>query len=111
MHQRNYAVRKAGPTPGATDLDDADDVPGVAPVSDDSSVDSLLFSFASESEGNIWGNNNYDDDASNSHKGANLVQPNFNENDGVQLAPNIIQAPEEAPRRTCRKVKEYPSAM
>ncbi len=53
MRERNRAVRKAIPKPIATDLDDAGNVPGVAPISDDGSVDSLLFSCASESEGDI----------------------------------------------------------
>jgi hypothetical protein len=111
MRERNRAVRKAIPTPVAMDVDDADNVPGVAPISDDSSVDSLLFSCASESEGGIWGNNNYDDDASNAHKGANLVPPNFNGNEGVQPAPNIIPAPEGALRRTRGKAKEDTPAV
>jgi hypothetical protein len=68
MRDRNRAVRKSIPPPVATDLDDAGDVSGVAPISDDGSVDSSLFSRASESEGYIWGNNNYDDDASNAHE-------------------------------------------
>jgi len=93
------------------DLDDAGDVLGVASISDDGSVDSLLFSCASESEGDIWGNNNYDDDASNAHERANLVPPDFNGNEGVQLTPNIIQAPEGAPCRTCGKAKEHPPAV
>jgi hypothetical protein len=76
----NCAVRTSIPKPVATDLDDAGDVAGVAPISDDGSVDSLLFSCASESEGDIWGNNNYDDDGSNAHERANLVPPNFNGN-------------------------------
>jgi hypothetical protein len=77
MRERNCAVRKAIPKSVATDLDDAGDVLGVAPISDNGSVDSLLFSRASESEGDIWGNN-YDNDASNAHEGANLAPPNFN---------------------------------
>ena len=95
MRERNLAVRKAIPKPIATDLDDAGDVPGVAPISDDGSVYSLIFSRASESEGVIWGNN-YDDDASNAHEGANLVPPDFNGNEGVQRTLNITQAPEGA---------------
>ena len=79
--------------------------------SDNGSVDSSLFSRASESEGDIWGNNNYDDDASNAHKGANLVPPDFDGNEGVQLTPNITQAPEGAHRRTRGKVKEHPPAV
>ena len=85
MCEHNRAVRKSIPKPVAMDMDDADNVPGVAPISGDGSVDSLLFSHASESEGDIWGNNNYDDDASN--------------------------APEGAHRRTRGKVKEYPPAV
>jgi hypothetical protein len=37
------------PSSVATDVDDAGKVPGVAPISDDGSVDSLLLSHASES--------------------------------------------------------------
>jgi len=92
-------------------VDDAGEVPGVAPIFDNGSVDSLLFSRASKSEGDIWGNNNYDDDASNAHEGANLVPPNFNGNEGVQPTPNITQAPEGAYQRTRGKAKEYPPAM
>jgi hypothetical protein len=110
MREHNRAVRKAIPKPVATDLDDAGNVPGVAPISDNGSVDSLLFSRASESEGDIWGNN-YDNDTSNAHEGANLVPPNFNRNEGVQPTPIIIQAPEGAPSRTCRKATEYPPAV
>ncbi len=78
MRDRNHAVTKSIPPHVAMDVDDAGEVPGVAPISDNGSVDSLLFSCASESEGDIWGNNNCDDDASNAHEGANLVPPNFN---------------------------------
>ena len=107
MREHNPAARKAIPTPVATDLDDADDVPGIAPISGISSVDSLVFSHASESKGGIWGNNNYADDASNAHEGTNLVPPNFNGNEGVSPAPNIIQSPEGASCRTHEKAKEY----
>ncbi len=96
MRDCNHAVRNSIPPPVATDVDDAGKVPGVAPISDNGSVDSSLFSRASESEGDIWGNNNYDDDASNAHEGANLVPPDFNGNEGVQPTPNIAQAPEGA---------------
>ncbi len=92
MRDRNRAVRKSIPPPIATDVDDVGKVSGVAPISDDGSVDSSLFSRASESEGDILGNNNYDDDASNAHEGANLVPPDFNGNEGVQLTPNITPA-------------------
>ncbi len=51
MRDRNHAVRKSIPPPVAMDVDDAGKVPGVAPISDDGSVDFLLFSRASESEG------------------------------------------------------------
>jgi hypothetical protein len=107
----NRAFRKSIPKPIATDLDDANDVPGVEPTSDDGNVDSLLFSCASESEGDIWGNNKYDDDASNAHDRANLVPPDFNGNEGLQLIPNVIQAPEGAPCRTCGKAKVHPPAV
>ncbi len=96
MRDCNRAVKKSIPPPVATDVDDAGEVPGVAPISDDGSVDFLLFSHASESEGDIWGNNNYDDDASNAHEGANLVPPDFDRNEGVHPTPNITQAPEGA---------------
>jgi hypothetical protein len=99
MRERNRAVKKSITPPVATDVDDVGDVPGVAPISDDGSVDSSLFSHASESEGDIWGNNNYDD-ASIAHEGANLVPPDFDGNEGVQLTPNITPAPEGAHRRT-----------
>ena len=59
----------------------------------------------------IWGNKNYDDDASNAHEGENLVPPDFNGNEGVQPTPNIAQAPEGAHRRTCGKAKEHPPAV
>ena len=95
MGDCSRAVRQSIPKPVATDLDDAGDVPGVAPISDNGSLDSLLFSCAAESEGDIWGNSNYDD-ASNAHKGANLVPPDFGGNEGVQPTPNITQAPEGA---------------
>jgi hypothetical protein len=101
MRDRNRAVKKSIPPPVATDVDDAGEVPGVAPISDDGSVDSLLLSHASESEGDIWGNNNYDD-ASIAHEGANLVPPDFDGNEGVQPTPNITQAPEGAHRRIWR---------
>ena len=96
IRDHNHAGRKSIPPHVATDVDDVGKVPGVAPISDDGSVDFSLFSRASESEGDIWGNNNYDDDASNAHEGANLVPPNFNGNEGVQLTPNITPAPEGA---------------
>ena len=96
MRDRNCAVWKSISPPVVTDVDDAGYVPGVAPISDNGSVDSSLFSRASESEGDIWGNNKYDDDASNAHEGANLVPPDFNGNEGVQLTPNITPAPEGA---------------
>jgi hypothetical protein len=105
MRDRNRAVRKSIPPPVATDVDDAGYVPGVAPISDNGSVDSSLFSRASESEGDIWGNNNYYDDASIAHEGANLVPPDFDENEGVQPTPNITQAPERAHQRTRGKAK------
>jgi len=103
MRDCNRAVRKSIPPPVAMDVDDAGKVPGVAPISDNGSVDSLLFSHASESEGDIWGNNNSDDDASNAHEGANLVPPDFNGNEGIQLNPKISPALEGAHRRTCGK--------
>ncbi len=111
MRDRNCAVTKSIPPPIATDVDDGGKVPGVAPISDNGSVDSSLFSHASESEGGIWGNNNYDDDASNAHEGANFVPPNFNGNEGVQPTPNITQAPEGAHQRTRGKAKEHPPAV
>ena len=111
MRDRNRAVRKSIPPPVATDVDDAGYVPGVAPISDNGSVDSSLFSRASESEGDIWGNNNNDDDASIAHEGANLVQPDFDGNEGVQPTPNITQAPVGAHRRTRGKAKQYPPTV
>jgi hypothetical protein len=112
MRNHNCAVKKSIPPPVATDVNDEGEVPGVASISDDGSVDSSLFSCASESEGDIfWGNNNYDDDASNAHEGANLVPPDFDGNEEVQPTPSITQAPEGAHRRTHGKAKEYPPAV
>ena len=71
----------------------------------------MLFSRASKSEGGIWGNNNYDDDASIAHEGANLVPPDINGNEGVRPTPVIIPAPEGAHRITRGKAREYPPAM
>jgi len=110
MRDHNRAVKKSIPPPVAMDVDNVGNVPGVTPISDNGSVDSLLLSHASESEGDIWGNN-YNDDASNTHEGANLVPPNFDGNEGVQPTPNITQAPEGAHRRTRGKAKEYPPAV
>ncbi len=42
MRDRNRAVKKSTTPPVATDVDDVGDVPGVAPISDDGSVDSSL---------------------------------------------------------------------
>ena len=53
----------------------------------------------------------HDDDASNAHEGANLVQLDFNGYEGVQPAPNIISATEGAPCGTRGKAKEYPPAL
>ena len=49
MRDRNRAVRKSIPPPIATVVDDVGEVPGVAPISDNGSVDSSLLSHASES--------------------------------------------------------------
>ena len=53
MRNHNCAVKKSIPPPVATDVDDEGEVPGVAPISDDGSVDSSLLSHASEYEGDI----------------------------------------------------------
>jgi len=111
MRDCNRDVKKSIPPLVATDVDDGGEVPGDAPISDDGSVDSSLFSHASESEGDIWGNTNYDNDAFNAHEGANLVPPNFNGNEGVQPTPNITQAPEGAHRKIRGKAKDYPPAV
>ena len=42
MRERNRAVKKSITPPVATDVDDVGDVPGVAPISDNGSVDSSL---------------------------------------------------------------------
>ena len=93
MRERNRAVKKSITPPVATDVDDVGNVPGVAPISDNGSVDSSLLSHASESEGDIWGNNNYDD-ASNAHEGANLVPPDVDGNEGVQPTIGIYRIQE-----------------
>jgi hypothetical protein len=93
----NRAVRKSIPPPVATDVDDAGKVPGVAPISDDGSVDSSLFSCASESEGDIWGNNNYDDDAPLMLMREQIwSHPISMEMREYSRTPNITQAPEGA---------------
>jgi hypothetical protein len=51
MRDHIRAVKKSITPPVATDVDDAGEVPGVAPISDDGSVDSSLLSHDSESEG------------------------------------------------------------
>ena len=43
MRDRNCAVKKSITPPVAMDVDDGGDVPGVAPISNDGSVDSSLF--------------------------------------------------------------------
>jgi hypothetical protein len=111
MRDCNHAVKKAIFTPVARDLDDVDNVLGVAPISDNNSADSSLFSHALQSAGGIWDNNSYDDDVSNAHEGENLVPPYFNGNEGVQPALNNIPAPEGAPCRNHGNSKEYPPAV
>ena len=61
MRDCNHAVKKVIPTPVATDNLDDGNAPDVTQISDDSSVDSLLFSCDLESEGGIWDNTNIDD--------------------------------------------------
>ena len=60
MRERNRAVKKVIPTPISTGKDD-NAAPELQQISDDSSVDSSLYSRDSESEGGIWGNNDVDD--------------------------------------------------
>ncbi len=61
MRDHNHAVKKVIRTPVDTDDLDNNNAPNVTQISDDSSVDSLLFSHDSESEGGIWDNTNIDD--------------------------------------------------
>ena len=68
-----------------------DNVPGFASISDNSSVDSLFFSCASESEGGIWGNNNYDDDASMLMREQTLSHPISMEMRKLSLLPTSSQ--------------------
>ncbi len=42
MRDRNCAVKKSIPPPVATDVDDAGEVPGVAPISDKGSVEEIF---------------------------------------------------------------------
>jgi hypothetical protein len=90
MRDCNRAVKKSIPPPVVMDVDDAGKVPGVAPISDDGSVHSLLFSHASESEGDIWDNNNYDDDASNAHEGAIWSHPILMEMREYSRLPTLL---------------------
>jgi hypothetical protein len=60
VHDCNHAVKKVIPTPVATDGLDYDNAPDVTQISDDSSVDSSLFSLDSKSEGG-WDNTNNND--------------------------------------------------
>ena len=84
-------------------------MPGVAPISDNGSVDSSLLRHASESEGDIWGNKTMMMPLL--LEGANLVPPDFDANEGVQPTPNITQAPVGAHRRTRGKAKQYPPTV
>jgi hypothetical protein len=65
------------PTQVATDDLDDDNAPHVTQISDDSSVDSLLFSRDSESEGGIWDSTN-NNDVSFAPEGGNqnVIPPN-----------------------------------
>jgi hypothetical protein len=79
MRDCNRAVKKVIPTAVATDDLDNDNAPDVTQISDDSSVDSLLFSHDSESEVGIWDNTN-NNDVSFAPEGRNQnVIPLYNE--------------------------------
>jgi hypothetical protein len=127
MHERNCAVKKVIPTPVATDLDD-DDVSDDTQISDDCSVDSLLFSHDSKSEGGIWDNAN-DDDVSFTPEGGNqnviplddkeIIAPIVGlhvdcGNEGVNQPPHYVPDPNPAPEGArCQrgKAKQYPPAI
>ncbi len=111
MHDCNHAGKKVIPTPVATDNLDDDNAPDVTQISDDISVDSLLFSRDSESEGGIWDNTNNDDVSFAPDGGNQNVIPPNNEgikapvvgspvnpvNEEVYPLPNNVPDPNPAP--------------
>ncbi len=97
-------------------------------ISDDSSVDSLLFSRDLESEGGIWDNTNNNDVSFSPEGGNQNVIPPNNErirapvvgspincgNVGVNPLPNNIPNPNpalEGAKRQRGKAKQYPPAV
>ena len=127
MRERNRAVKKVIPVPVSTGQDD-DAAPEAQQISDDSSVDSSLYSRDSESEGGIWGNNDVDDASLPPEGGnTNVIPPEDDNrraplhgspigqgNEGVNVPRNIVPdqntAPEGAKRRR-GKAKQYPPAV
>jgi hypothetical protein len=112
MHDHNHAVKKVIPTPVATDDLYNDNAPDVTQISGDSSVDSLLFSRDSESEGGIWDNTNNNDVAFTPEGGYQNVIPPDNKgirvpvvgspvnrgNEGVDPLPNNLPDPNPTPK-------------
>ena len=110
MRERNRAVKKVIPVPVSTGQDD-DAAPEAQQISDDSSVDSLLYSRDSESEGDIWGNNDVDDASLPPEGGnTNVIPPEDDNiraplhgspigqgNEGVNVPRNIVPDQNPAP--------------
>jgi hypothetical protein len=123
-----HAVKKVIPTPVATDNLDNDNAPDVTQISDESSVDSLLFSRDSESEGGVWDNTNNDDVSFGPEGGNQNLFPSDNKgsrvpvvgspvncgNEGVNPLPNKVPDPNPAPEGArCQggKAKQYPPVV
>ncbi len=128
MSDCNHAVKKVIPTPVATDNLDNDNAPDVTQISDDSSVDSLLFSCDLESEGGIQDNTNNNDVSFTPEGGnQNVIPPNNKgirapvaglpincDNEGVNPLPNNVPDPNPAPegaRHQRGKAKQYLPAI
>jgi hypothetical protein len=128
MRDCNHAVKKVIPTPVATDNLDDGNAPDVTQISDDSSVDCLLFGRDLESEGGIWDNaNNNDVSFAPDGGNQNVIPPNNKGirvpvvgspvnpgNEGLNPLPNNIPDPNLAPegaRHQYGKAKQYPPAI
>jgi hypothetical protein len=128
MRDCNHAVKKVIPTPVATDNLNDDNAPDMTQISNDSIVDSLLFSHDSESEGGIW-DNTKNDYVSFAPEGGNqnvipldkegirapvVGSPIGHGNEGVNQLPNNVPNSNPAPEKArCQrsKAKQYPPAI
>ncbi len=111
MPDCNCAVKKFIPTPVATDNLVDDNAPDVTQIPDDSSVDSLLFSRDSESEGGIWDDTNNNDVSFALREVIEMLFHPITKGLGLQW---LVQDPNPAPegtRRQCGKAKQYPLAI